>query len=142
MLVVIAGREFGHQHPQVTLHAEEDRVELRAGTVRCPVGSGKPERRLRLVDIAVGSGPRRVLRDAPAIEQAGRAVITGARVDVHAAITAFEAIGTSGRVMPARLARVGGHLDADGGEGHLVFHHLSLYDHDDLALRARLPDGR
>ena len=71
------GRELGADHEQLALEPDQELVELRATFA---LGSGEPERGDGFVDRAVRVGACSVLADAAAVQQRGRAVVTGARV--------------------------------------------------------------
>ena len=74
------GREARADVEQRRLHAREDRLDrgLEAG------GASEAHGRVRLVHVAVGLDAGVALAHAAAAEEAGRAVVAGPRVDLHA----------------------------------------------------------
>ena len=75
--VLRRGRELGADDEQLALEPDQELVELGPAL---GLGTRQPERRHRFVDRAVGIGAERVLGDPSSVQQAGRAVVTRARV--------------------------------------------------------------
>ena len=89
------GRELGADDEQLALQLHQQLVQLGVGI---DLGPGQAQRAHGLVDRAVGLGPDVVLADPTAVEETGRAVVAGARVDLHAEAAAYDAIRTSARI--------------------------------------------
>ena len=77
------GGHLGHQHVEVPLQSGEQTVQFRTRIELCP---GQAHHRLGLihqtVDLDAGGG----LADPPTKQEAGSAVITGLRIDLHHAL--------------------------------------------------------
>ena len=74
------GRELRADDEQLALQLHEQLGEVRVGV---DLGPGQAQRAHGLVDRAVGLGADFVLADPAAEQEAGRAVVAGARVDLH-----------------------------------------------------------
>ncbi len=94
--------ELGPDDEQLALELHEEIVELGSGV---DLGPGEPERADGFVDGAVGLGPGVVLGDPASVEETRRAVVAGARVDLHAEAAAYDATGPQSGRGPAGAAR-------------------------------------
>ncbi len=80
VMVLGCGGQLGHEHPQVPLQTEHDRRQLVGGV---EIGSHDPEQCLRFIDIAVGTGQHRVLRDPAPVQKTCGSVVARPGVDAH-----------------------------------------------------------